>query len=189
MSANPIRLTSSDRQSTPVQIFGDIVMPPYCIDCTNPSIAVEKILDHAELHRKAGCFNFAWHIKSAIGQPGELYYDSKEIQFAGPGSKFCLLVRGTVIATGRSSFVLNNGQEQNYSKPLHTDSRALHDVWMTMHHRHAGPCLLERDGGTPMLDRIEKIEARLEDLVTAVTDDYSRPEPAPKRLKLPGEED
>jgi len=134
----------------------------------------EKLSQRLEMCLQEGCFNACWEEEGVDGTVILKLVDIK-------------LRIGTIhiqvpkIEDGRDVLIQMNDDHNTCTlacSPL-DDAQVFEDFYMYIHHAWFGLCFLKTSIAKSPLDRLEKVEALVEDLMTVMRD-----EQASKRIKL-----
>lgn len=134
----------------------------------------EKLSQRLEMCRRQGCVNACWEGEEGID--GTIILRLVDIK----GHVGKIPIQVPVIEDGRDVLIQMNDEHFTCTlscSPLE-DPQKFEDFYMYIHHAWFGLCYLKTTAAQSPLDRLEKVEALVEDLMTVMRD-----EQASKRIK------
>jgi len=150
----------------------------------NPKISInvfegrrlfDKLTQRLEMCRREGCVNACWEAEE--GTNGTIILRLVHIK----GHVVKIPIQVPIIEDGRDVVVYMTDSHFKCTltcSPL-DDAQVFEDFYMYIHHAWFGLCFLKTSIAKSPLDRLEKVEALVEDLMTVMRD-----EQASKRIKL-----
>lgn len=142
------------------------------ITCFDSEVLVQRLSQRLELCRQEGCFNACWAMQGGLFRVRTFEGNYCDIVFKPPvvidGQDPVLLVEWALENVKRMSRIVD---------PLQ-DSVQFEEIFMHFHHLNFGLCSLKNNRATSPINRLEKVEAIVEDLLRLVQPDDG------KRVKL-----